>query len=277
VDQGTSRTRDDLTPPTKAKLDPVDPRAKTAVGAKTPNRSDLLICCPLAEEYHCVRKALAGSAIKEKSIPKDVYAKRNAVYRIGRWRYWVVQTGLGSNTAKTAAQLMPFIDPDAVCLLGFAGAIVPWLRVGQSIEPTYVVSEVENRPLFPSNLNLSSCRQAMVTIREIAATEEAKRELHERFDAWAVDMEAFELGVVCEEFGKPFHVARSISDASNDVIPIEFAGIVTTSGDLSIKRLAGALLKKPSLVRSLMRLWENSGLAKERLHDIVQRLVNALA
>jgi len=258
-------------------LDSVDPTTLTAIAAETPNRSDLLICCPLAEEYHCVRRVLAKSAIKEKSIPKEVYARRNAVFRIGAWRYWVVQTGLGDNTARTAGQLIPFIDPDAVCLLGFAGAIVPWLRVGQSIEPSRVVSAVGAGSLFPLCLDLSGCRQGLATVQQIAATPESKRELHERLDASAVDMEAFDLGAVCGELGRPSHVARAISDSSFEAIPIEFAGIIKASGDLSIGSLSLAVLKKPMLAGSLIRLWNNSFLAKHRLREIVYRLVKALS
>ena len=90
-------------------------------------------------------------------------------------------------------------------------------------------------------------------------------------------MEAFAVGRICEEHGKPFHTARAISDAADEEFPTELFGIIRPSGNLSIMRLAGAVLKKPTLVKPLYRLWKNSRKAKEGLRLITRRLVEKLA
>jgi nucleoside phosphorylase len=275
VDQGTSRTRDDLTPKTKAELDPVDPVVKTAVGAETPERPYLLVCCPIRAEFSFVSCELA------KLHPRracGLSARYHSVFSIGSHLVLVVQSGFGKQTSVTIEQLLKVIDPQAVCLIGFAGSLVNWLKVGDTIEPSAVFSsnESELSNVIPDSLGLSTIGEPLVTVSAVVSTPKEKAAIQKRFKAAAVDMEAYELGRLCNSIGKPFHLARAVSDGPNDCIPEAFDGVILSSGDLSFGRLFAAVAKKPSLVASIPGLWEKSRRAKDGLRDIVLRLLIAI-
>jgi hypothetical protein len=296
VDQGTGRTRDDLTPPTKAKLDPVDPSVETAVGAAEGDRIRVLICCPLEVEFECVKQELMKLARKHEPFKQELIGKApslaafirarsqlyvlkeldfpNVICQIFTRTYLVIQSGLGGITAESAIDHIR--SADEVWLIGFAGALDPSLRVGDLIEPAKVVSqkayEVQLQPV-----GLTTNTAPLVTAVDVASTPSKKSVLRDIFRCAAVDMEASDLALACDFQCIPFHTARAISDAADETFPEELNGIILSSGDLSMKRLAWAVLKKPTLVGPLFRLWKNSRKAKDGLRLIVRRLVEKLA
>jgi nucleoside phosphorylase len=319
VDQGTGRTRDDLTPPTKAKLNPVDPVVKTAVGAEMTPHSTVLICCPLAQEFNCVRdelKKLWSSArsyfestkrdpqvaefarmqaallevLPEEFVrrfgdkidaqfplaPMPKLGIPNVTCRLRRKRLLVIQSGLGLTTMQTASPLLERVD--AVWLVGFAGALDPNLTVGDILEPRAVVSGArDDSGIDLATTGICANSRPIVTSQEIVSTPAEKAALRDKTKCAAVDMEAFELASVCQALGKPFHTARSISDAADEAFPMELSGIIKPSGSLSLGRLAWAVLKKPSLIGPLSRLRRGSVKVEDGLRRIVQRLVESAA
>ena len=277
MDQRAGRARDDLAPPTQPRLEPVDPAAKTAVAAGTPRRPDILVLCPLHQEFVCVRNELAKFTPRQPSMIHRIPTRYHGVFEIGRQTFWLVQCGLGAKSAAMARPLIETIDPDAVCLLGFAGALDETFMVGDVVEPATIHSTWDVRVVTPVPLKLAHNNESMLTSIEIVATPQAKANLYARHGCATVDMEAFEVGRVCEDFGKPFHTARSISDAADEPFPKELLGVIRPTGDLSTGRLALAVAMKPALVRPLYRLWKNSRRAKAGLRDLAQRLVKALS
>jgi hypothetical protein len=296
VDQGTGRTRDDLTPRTKAKLDPVDPAAKTAVGAAEGDRPRVLICCPLAIEFECVKDELTKLAREHEPLKQELIARAptlaafvrarsqlyvlkeldlpNVICRIFTRSYLVIQTGLGRITAESA---IPHIrGVDEVWLIGFAGALDPALAVGDVVEPSKVVSERTNETQLQP-VGLATNTAPLVTAVEVVSTPTRKAVLKDIFKCAAVDMEANDLALTCDLHCIPFHTARSISDAADETFPKELNGIIKPNGDLSMSRLAWAVIKKPTLVGPLFRLWKNSRKAKEGLRLITRRLIEKLA
>jgi nucleoside phosphorylase len=313
VDQGTGRTRDDLTPRTKARLDPVDPLSETAVAAEMTPHSTVLICCPLAHEFECVKEELKSlwvaarnkrelserfpefAAMEKRLLEKESELPRedkidaaheltslpglnlpNVTCRLTRKKLVVVQSGLGSRTYETASRLIS--DFDRVCLIGFAGALDPSLLVGDVIEPRAVHSiDQDELPIPVTKIGIYLASKPIVTSNEIISSPADKADLFNKSGCAAVDMEAFQLARLCQSNGKPFHTARAISDAADDLFPKDLNGVILPSGELSKTRLAWAVIRNPTtLIRPLFRLWGNSREAERGLRLIVCRLVESL-
>jgi len=188
----------------------------------------------------------------------------------------LVQTGLGANTARCVANLIVDHDPDLVCLLGFAGGLDPSLLTGDTVEGGVVWSAETGEVVVPVPLGVAARMKELLSTKIIVESPEAKAELFRRHGCAAVEMEAFEVGKVCEAHGKSWMTARAISDASNEAFPKELGGIVKPSGDLSLLSLGVAVVKTPSLVVPLYRLYGNSRKAKQGLQYIVLKLVKVL-
>jgi hypothetical protein len=319
VDSRASGTRDDLRPPTKAELDPVDPSVKTAVAAGMEGRLTVLVCCPMAIEYKCVVEELTNlwmfarrsneqtkrnpqlaaidrelkellSTLPETSsqiVPDQIDPSHeltalagleipNISCRLHRKTILIIQSGLGRGTTNNASQLV--WNFDRVWLIGFAGALDPSLSVGDIVEPSSVHSiNPVDAPIVLAPVGVYLLSPPMVTSSEPLATPFDKASLLAKSQCAAVDMEAYGLAKVCQVYGKSFHTARAISDDASDAFPKELNGILLPSGDLSIWRLVVAMLKKPTLLRPLLRLWNNSKRAKTSLRLITRRLVEQLA
>jgi hypothetical protein len=60
-------------------------------------------------------------------------------------------------------------------------------------------------------------------------------------------------------------------------LPLDFGQVVTDKGELSVVRLAGQMLAKPSAIPGLIRLGKGSGEAARRLADFLDAYIAALA
>jgi hypothetical protein len=90
-------------------------------------------------------------------------------------------------------------------------------------------------------------------------------------------MESFE--VLAEAFvWIPEGVAlRAISDAADEDLPLDFDTVVNEDGDLSVARLAGQIIRRPSAIPGLVRLGKRSEEAAKRLADFLDAYIAALA
>jgi hypothetical protein len=95
-------------------------------------------------------------------------------------------------------------------------------------------------------------------------TPEARRDLHLRTGAVAVDMESAAAAQACAEAGLPFACLRAVSDDSQTPFPPALAGALQGER-VRVTRLACAVLCQPWLVRDLARLARQSRVAAEAL------------
>jgi adenosylhomocysteine nucleosidase len=303
-------------------LDPVDPIVETAVGAEMERKPHLLVCCPLAVEFECVRDelrklwSLARFGIESKvlnpalaplyeqlskldsefeaafpeaaaRLPDEIDAQvalepmpgldfPNLTCHLKKKKLLVIQSGLGRRTERTASRLLGNFSQ--VWLIGFAGSLEPSLIVGDVIEPKSVASSARIDDLIEvTTSGICVNNRPLATAAELVSTPAEKQALHDATKCSAVDMEAYDLACLCRVRGIAFHTARAISDGADEAIPRELEGVVLPSGDMSMKKLCWALLKKPSLISTLNPLWRNSKKAKEGLRLITRRLVEKLA
>jgi adenosylhomocysteine nucleosidase len=93
----------------------------------------------------------------------------------------------------------------------------------------------------------------------------------------AVEMESFAVLAEAYAWMSEGIAVRAISDVADEDLPLDFNRVVTDSGDLSVARLAGQIIRNPSAIPGLVRLGRRSEEAARRLADFLDAFVAALA
>ena len=93
----------------------------------------------------------------------------------------------------------------------------------------------------------------------------------------AVEMESFEVLAEAYAWMSEGIAIRAISDTADEDLPIDFDEVVNDSGELSMTRLAGQIMRKPTVIPGLIRLGRRSGEAAKRLADFLDKYIAALA
>jgi adenosylhomocysteine nucleosidase len=125
----------------------------------------------------------------------------------------LVIAGAGAANAEAACHgLICQFSPLLVLSVGFAGALIPELEVGDIIVPAQVAAagEVE-RQNYPTEFGVGT----LVTVNRVAGRED-KQELARRHNAYAVEMEAAAVAQVAQRRGVKFAAIKVISDGLDD-------------------------------------------------------------
>jgi adenosylhomocysteine nucleosidase len=205
--------------------------------------------------------------------------------------FLLLETGVGAAAAERALSwLLPGtsgrIDnyhPSLLISAGFSGALQPGQRVGDLVLASEVIDETGQAwPLsVPGPLRelLTSAYPSVKTGRILttgALVEEPsrKRALGRDSGAVAVDMESAVLARRCHERGLPLVCLRVISDDMDTVLSPQLAALLR-GGQASAGRVAGALLRRPGMVRELWRLAGQTRLAARQLAGPLNQLLQA--
>jgi hypothetical protein len=92
-----------------------------------------------------------------------------------------------------------------------------------------------------------------------------------------VDMESGDVLYEARAFGARVVAIRAVSDSSDKDLPIDFNRVVNNEGDVSIPRVLGEVLKRPTALPSLMKFGRQSRAAAEKLAIVLDRYVECLA
>jgi adenosylhomocysteine nucleosidase len=198
----------------------------------------------------------------------------------------VVETGVGHERMSRALDWLlqkPAIGgsayvPRLVISAGFSGALQEDLRVGDLILGTEVIAAdgICHKVTWPGDAvggGQSPLRRGrLVTVTRTIAAPEEKRALARQHGALAVDMETGTIARRCAEQGIPFACIRAISDDAHDVLSPELDYVIV-NGAVSLRRLAGCLVRRPALAVELWRLAKNTRLAAERLGTALGELL----
>lgn len=179
----------------------------------------------------------------------------------------VVCSGVGARNAERAArELIQRQRPFQIRSAGVAGALSPKLKVGDVVMAHCVIDAVTGehlpRELIP---RLPMPSQTIVTVPRMITSPQEKRQLHERYDAAAVDMESAAIARVCKEESIGFLAIRAISDTADEVIPEFISKFFDRNGRLQPGKVAMELWKNPSCITALRRLDRQSRAACEAL------------
>ena len=140
---------------------------------------------------------------------------------------------------------------DAVLIAGFGGALAPRCRRNETVVYEGCISALDGSSGVCDRV-LSDRISAVVdayhviglTTGRVIVDASEKRELYEKFGAMVVDMESYEVLVVCERHKIPAAVLRVISDEAEEDLP-DFNRVLQPDGKIDNKKIFGTLLGRP--------------------------------
>lgn len=154
---------------------------------------------------------------------------------------------------------------DAVCNIGFCGALDPALRVGDIVLP----DEVGGEPIDPPQGSAVAARGPLVTADHVVTTAQEKLALH-RAGGIAVDMEARGARQRAKERGLRFYAVKCVSDLAGENLYCDYNRALRDDGSVALGRLAFDALRHPlTCLPELLRLGRRSLLCSERLGEFL--------
>jgi len=167
-------------------------------------------------------------------------------------------TGADPERAEIAARALVKAGCDLLVSWGMAGGLDPALAPGTLVAPDAVMDE--HRMRFPL-VNGSVGNVLIYGSETPVLTQSDKARLREEHGAVAVDMESHRVAKVARESDVPCAAIRVVVDPADHSLPKTVAGAVGTDGRARLRALLGAALRRPALVRDLLRLKRQSDAA----------------
>lgn len=187
-------------------------------------------------------------------------------------------SGAGQQPAtRAAAAILQAYRPPLVLCAGFCGGLDPRLRRHDLLVAVEVQNTRGQTIELGCKLDIAAMRVRgkvhagrLITVDQPVRTPAAKQALGQPSGALAVDMESFAVAQLCRGEGIPCFVLRVVSDAVDDQLPPEVAGLVRQK--TTAARLGAALASvwnRPGSLKDLYRLKENALIASDRLADVL--------
>ena len=240
---------------------------------------DIVIVFALAEE--------AGGLVDRLTDVKSVKASGFVVRRgsLGTAQVAVVEAGIGqARVARVLPAVLRAHKPSWLISAGFAGGLVETLERGDLFVAESVVcgeqpeQTLEPRSLLGDLLSRSSIhRGRLATVDAIVRLPDEKRVLGEQLDAAAVDMETYAVAATCAKHGTPVLSIRVISDAVTDEISADIAHIGQQASKAGrVGAAIGSLFRRPSSIKDMLRLREQSLVASDTLAEFLVAVIAKL-
>jgi adenosylhomocysteine nucleosidase len=199
----------------------------------------------------------------------------------------VLETGIGQKQTEESLRWLlakplfgnvPY-QPKVVISCGFAGALQPDLQVGELILATEVVNaDGYCWPVpWPGDLPAGDWqpplkRGRLLTTPQLIADVAQKRELGQRRQALAVDMESAIVASICSRQEIPFGCLRAVSDRVDTALSPELVSVLAGAG-VSWRGLASLLARQPHKVGELWRLFQATRVASRQLAKALGELL----
>ena len=187
----------------------------------------------------------------------------------------VLETGVGAQRAGGAiAWALDHFAPRLVVAAGFAGALSRTLKLAEVFVASEVIEpdDVAWRVAVPAELGDLVCGR-LYTSPRILTTAVSKEALFRDTGAIAVDMESGPIAEACVARRVPCAVVRAVSDASDEGLSPELVRLLD-GGGVSLRRVLGALVRRPRLIGELWRLHRATRRAARNLAEALCRLVD---
>ena len=173
----------------------------------------------------------------------------------------VVCGGIGPMPARKAAESAYQHCHGAVSLFisaGFAGALQTSLKVGDIVRPSEVISDADGQ-----RFRIAQGNSLLVSAGAIAS-ESVKKIFAAKYNADAVDMEAYSVGDVASIYKIPFIAIKAISDELSFPMP-PLGRFVNDAGGFNTGSFLGFAAIRPWLWSTLLQLKKNGTKAAEAL------------
>jgi adenosylhomocysteine nucleosidase len=229
-----------------------------------------------ADQQGCGQSATIGfiAAIREEIAPLvRGWKSREVVVDGRRFRIFekqagetgmaVICSGIGAEHGRRATEiLIQEAHPTKIISVGYAGALVPTLKVADIVEPRVVVNALDG-----SRTDIRVGHGTLVSSPVVADRGEKKR-LAESYGALAVDMEGASAAMAAQTHGIEYAALKAISD------PLDFAmppvqRFVSTQGRFRFVSFAVHVMLRPWLWWRTIALARNSAIASRALCSAV--------
>jgi adenosylhomocysteine nucleosidase len=237
----------------------------------------VLVTFAVDDEFAPWRKLRNFQRIEE---ARNIEAYRSS---IGDLEVCVLLTGIGGEKAWVdATKLIWNLDVDICISTGLTGGLRPEHKVGEVVAARQVEATSWKRRIdCDAEMIATAIRcgakevQLMYSTDHVVGSIAEKNELGKLADV--VDMESGDILYEAMAFGARVIAIRAISDSSDEEMPIDFNRVVNKAGDVSIPRVLGEVLKRPTSLPSLMRFGRQSRAVAESLARFLDRYVQCLA
>jgi adenosylhomocysteine nucleosidase len=182
----------------------------------------------------------------------------------GRWL--AVCAGMGARRAVLAfAEAEKTMQPDAVCSIGWAGALDAGIRSGEVWGASLVVDTQTGERFRPANCLEGS--PVLVTSARVADSKEKAR-LAASYGAGLIDMEAAAVARIALGKGIPFYCMKAVSDDSSADLP-DINPFIGLDGQLNILPFLLHIALRPASWAGLAKLGRNSNAAAKNLAEAI--------
>ena len=180
----------------------------------------------------------------------------------------ILMTGMGARNAERAVRrALEQEKPLHVFSCGFAGGLDPTLRVGD------VVYLTPDAALDAKLLAAGARPVSFFSASQVVTTAAQKGALRAERGSGAVDMESAAIGTMASDAGVCPSIIRSISDAADEDLPLDFNQLMTAEQKLSPAKLAWAIFKAPQKIPALLRLGRRSAFAAQQLAHVLMKII----
>ena len=195
----------------------------------------------------------------------------------------VLLTGVGGKSAWLEATKIVWDGDVDVCISsGLAGALRSEYQLGEVLAAKEVQA-IGWKRVVSSDANLvrlaaehgARIVDSFYSADRVISLASEKRDLGKVADA--VEMESGEVLYEATVFGARGIAIRGISDAAEEDLPIDFNKVMTPTGQVSVSRILGEVMRHPMSTPALMRFGSQSRMAAEKLAGFLDHYVAAVA
>jgi len=194
----------------------------------------------------------------------------------------LIEAGVGPLAAARGTQaLLAGHRPSWVISAGFSGALDPRLKRGEIIMADSIADGDGHRLSIDFKISPEAVAATpglhvgrLLTVDRIVRLPAEKRELGQRHEALAVDMESWAVGEVCRQAKTRFMAVRIVSDAVDDELPADIERLAKQKTPAArLGAAAGAIFRRPASIKDMLKLKEDALVASDKLAKFLSGVI----
>ncbi len=206
------------------------------------------------------------------------------VGRAGQKNVALIVTGPGAKSAHVGTEaLILGHRPRWIVAAGFAGSLNENVRPMDLVVPNRII-EPTGRAL-QVGLTLDTAPEQtkrlhvgpLLSLPELVRHPQERRNLAEKHQALAADLESFAVADVCRRYRVPMWVVKIVTDGIDDQLPPEVSYLMKPrKWTEKLGAVAGAVWNRPSSIKDLWQLNELALRASDRLAEFLLSMIRSL-
>lgn len=197
----------------------------------------------------------------------------------------VFRSGSGAEAAAHATEALVQVHrPEWIISAGFAGGLVPEVARHDLIMADSVADLAGNRLAIDLKVDPAELARTkgvhvgrLLTADRVIRLPGEKRDLGQKHQALAVDMETYAVAEVCRRSHVRFLAVRIVSDSVDDELPPDVEHLTRQKTKAAqFGAAVGAIWNRPASVKDMYHLRENALIASDRLAKFLESTIKQL-